>query len=132
MVKIFLALSLLCAFLLAQDEVLLEEVTTQEDPLATKVKSFLSDKTYDENKGFINVIFDPKSAFYQNDRVDAVKVVQTLKENGLLKLFFKKPQEFRLNFKTNGSPLFFVKLMGDLRICDRPSCLANTTAKKRL
>jgi len=67
MVKIFLALSLLCAFLLAQDEVLLEEVTTQEDPLATKVKSFLSDKTYDENKGFINVIFDPKSAFYQND-----------------------------------------------------------------
>ena len=113
MVKFFLSLLMLCSFALAQDEAILEEVNTQEDPLTTKIKSFLNEKTYEENKGFINVIFDPKSAFYQNDRVDAVKVVQTLKENGLLKLFFKKPQEFRLNFKTNGSPLFFVKLMGD-------------------
>ncbi|HFB53113.1 MAG TPA: hypothetical protein ENJ67_00140 [Sulfurimonas autotrophica] len=113
MVKFFLSLLMLCSFALAQDEAVLEEVNTQEDPLTTKIKSFLNEKTYEENKGFINVIFDPKSAFYQNDRVDAVKVVQTLKENGLLKLFFKKPQEFRLNFKTNGSPLFFVKLMGD-------------------
>ena len=113
MVKFFLSLLMLCSFAFAQDEAVLEEVNTQEDPLTTKIKSFLSEKTYEENKGFINVIFDPKSAFYQNDRVDAVKVVQTLKENGLLKLFFKKPQEFRLNFKTNGSPLFFVKLMGD-------------------
>ena len=113
MVKLFLLLLMLSSFAFAQDEALLEEVTVQEDPLTTKIKSFLNEKTYEENKGFINVIFDPKSAFYQNDRVDAVKVVQTLKENGLLKLFFKKPQEFRLNFKTNGSPLFFVKLMGD-------------------
>ncbi|QOP46434.1 hypothetical protein [Sulfurimonas paralvinellae] len=113
MVKFLLSLLLLCTFAFAEDEVVLEEVSSQDDNLTTKIKSFLNDKTYEENKGFINVIFDPKSSFYQNDRVDAVKVVQTLKENGLLKLFFKKPQEFRLNFKTNGSPLFFVKLMGD-------------------
>ncbi|MBA1432982.1 MAG: hypothetical protein FAF04_05195 [Epsilonproteobacteria bacterium] len=113
MIKFLLSLFLLSSFAFAQDEAVLEEVTTQEDPLTTKIKSFLSEKTYESNKGFINVIFDPKSDFYQNERVDAVKVVQTLKENGLLKLFFKKPQEFRLNFKTNGSPLFFVKLMED-------------------
>jgi len=113
MVKFFLFLLMLCSFALAQDEAIVAEVSTQEDPLTTKIKSFLNEQTYEANKGFINVIFDPKSDFYQNDRVDAVKVVQTLKENGLLKLFFKKPQEFRLNFKTNGSPLFFVKLMED-------------------
>jgi len=90
-----------------------EEVEVSEDPLTTKIKSFLSESSYENNKAFINVVFDPKEAFYINDRVDAVKVVQTLKENGLLKLFFKSPQEFQLNFKTSGSPLFFVKIMGD-------------------
>ncbi|WP_457747943.1 DNA replication terminus site-binding protein [Sulfurimonas sp.] len=91
----------------------LEEVEIKEDPLTEKIKSFLNTQTYEKNKAFINVIFDPKSSFYDNDRVNAVKVVQTLKENGLLKLFFKSPQEFQLNFKTSGSPLFFVKIMGD-------------------
>jgi len=113
MVKFLLSLLLLSSFALAQDEAVLGEVSVIEDPLTAKIKSFLNEKTYEDNKGFINVIFDPKSSFYQNDRVDAVKVVQTLKENGLLKLFFKKPQEFRLNFKTSGSPIFFVKIMGD-------------------
>ncbi len=113
MVKFLLSLLLLSSFAFAQDEAALGEVSVQEDPLTTKIKSFLNEKTYEDNKGFINVIFDPKSAFYENDRVDAVKVVQTLKENGLLKLFFKKPQEFRLNFKTSGSPIFFVKIMSD-------------------
>jgi len=81
--------------------------------LTSKIKSFLDEETYRENVDFINVIFDPKSAFYENQRVDTVEVIQTLKENGLLKLFFSKPRELKLNFKTSGAPLFFVKIMGD-------------------
>jgi hypothetical protein len=113
MVKILLSLFLLFSFSFSEELELLEEVVVKEDPLTSKIKSFLDTKTYEENKGFINVIFDPKSSFYENERVNAVKVVQTLKENGLLKLFFNSPREFRLNFKTSGSPLFFVKIMGD-------------------
>ena len=84
-----------------------------EDPLTAKIKSFLSAKTYRDNRAFINVIFEPKSAYYKNGRVDALEVVETLKENGLLHLYFKTPQEFQLNFKTSGYPIFFVKIMGD-------------------
>jgi len=113
MVKIFLSFLLICSFVAAQDEVTAGDITVQEDPLTTKIKSFLGEKSYANNEGFIRVIFEPKSAFYNEDRVDVVKVVQVLKENGLLKLFFKKPQEFRLNFETSGSPVFFVKLMSD-------------------
>jgi hypothetical protein len=113
MVKLLLSLLFLYSLAIAQEEKVVEEVSAQVDPLTQKIQSFLSKKTYEQNKGFIDTIFDPKFMYYNNDRVDAVKVVQTLKENGLLKLFFKKPQEFRLNFKTNGSPLFFVKLMSD-------------------
>ena len=82
-----------------------------EDQLTKKIKSFLSYNRYERNKKFINIIFSPKSDFYKNDKVDVVKVVQTLKENGLLKLFFNNPKELKLHFKTFGPPLFFVKLM---------------------
>lgn len=87
---------------------------SKDDPVTLKIKSFIDEDTYRNNEDFINVIFDPKSAYYVNDRVDAVKVIQTLKDNGLLKLFFKSPQEFHLTFKTNGSPIFFVRIMDDV------------------
>lgn len=117
MVKILLSLLLLFSFTYSDESIqemeLLEEVVITEDPLTSKIKNFLDAQTYTQNVDFINVIFDPKSAFYENQRVDTVKVIQTLKENGLLKLFFKNPRELKLNFKTSGAPLFFVKIMGD-------------------
>jgi len=84
-----------------------------EDLLSQKIESFLGNDVYERKLNFINVIFEPKSAFYKNDRVDIIKVVKTLKENGLLELFFKNPQELHLHFKTSGAPLFFVKIMSD-------------------
>lgn len=105
MVKIIVSLLLLFHFAYSAE--------IDEDPLETKIKSFLSEKAYAQNKDFIHVIFEPRSAFYIKERVDAVKVIQTLKENGLLNLFFTSPQDFRLNFRTSGFPLFFVKIMED-------------------
>jgi len=89
-------------------------ISAQEnEALNEKIKSFLSEKKYYENKAFIDVIFEPKSDFYKNGRVNALSVVQNLKDNGLLNLYFEKPQAFQLNFKTSSSPLFFVKIMSD-------------------
>ncbi|MDF1878805.1 hypothetical protein JHD46_04030 [Sulfurimonas sp. SAG-AH-194-C20] len=113
MVKYLLGFFLIFSLLQAQKIDILEEVQVSENPLTAKIKSFLDAETYRENSEFVNVIFDPDTAFYENERVDSVKVVQTLKENGLLKLFFAKPSELKLNFKTSGTPLFFVKIMGD-------------------
>ncbi len=116
MVKVLFSFLLLCSFSYAQNlsfNSLDTKVEVALDPLLVKIKTFLDEDTYTNNSEFINVIFDPKSDFYKNGRVDVVKVVQTLKENGLLKLYFDKPKELHLNFKTSGSPLFFVKIMGD-------------------
>lgn len=114
--KLFLLL--MCSLALTANDIValegdIESVVVKDDPLTEKIKEFVSQSKYEQNRAFINAVFDPKSAFYKNDRVDAVKVIQTLKENGLLDLFFDKPQEFRLNFKTNVSPIFFVKIMSD-------------------
>ncbi len=108
MVKIVLSFLLLFSFTFAE-----ETLESNDNNLTLKIKSFLDADVYEQNSAFVNVIFDPESDFYKNKRVDAVKVVQTLKENGLLDLFFNTPREIQLNFKTSGSPLFFVKLMGD-------------------
>lgn len=113
MVKAFVALCLFFSLAYASDLELFEKQGTQEDSLIEKIQSFLDEKSFYENRAFINIIFDPKSAFYKNERLDTLKIVQTLKENGLLELFFDRPREFQLNFKTSGSPLFFVKIMSD-------------------
>jgi hypothetical protein len=102
MVKYFIAL-LFATSLMAQ----------QGDMLTQKIQNLLSPSLYSENRGFVRVIFEPKSAYYRGDRVNTLKVIQTLKENGLLKLSFNKPTNFTIHFKTSGSPLFFVKVVGD-------------------
>lgn len=108
MVKIFLSFLLLAQFAFGDENFL-----DTEDLLSQKIENLLGTKEYEEKQNFINVIFDPKSVFYKNERVDVIKVAQTLEENGLLKLFFQAPQEVNLHFKTSGSPLLFVKLMSD-------------------
>jgi len=110
MVKFFLSLFFLSAILFAIED---ENTTTQPNisKLDAKIQTFLNDKSYQENKKYIKIIFSPEENFYINDHIDVVKVVNTLKDNGLLKLFFNKPKEFQLSFITSGSPLFFVKIM---------------------
>jgi len=106
MVKLFFTL-LLALSILSSDEII------EPDALTQKIQTFIEPQTYKQNSAYIDIIFSPKSDYYIGERVDAVKVIQTLKENGLLNLFFKKPSELTLEFKTSGSPLFFVKIMGD-------------------
>ncbi len=81
--------------------------------LNKKIQSLLDEKSYEQNRAFIKLLFSPASDFFYKDRVDSVKVIATLKENGLLNLFYNKPTEVELGFKTNGAPLFFVKIITD-------------------
>nr|WP_321266749.1 hypothetical protein [uncultured Sulfurimonas sp.] len=89
------------------------ETLKEVDALTQKIQTLIDPKIYKQNSAYIGILFSPASDYYIGDRVNAVKVIQTLKENGLLNLFFKKPSELTLHFKTSGSPLFFVKIMGD-------------------
>lgn len=116
MVKILLVFFFLTFSLVAKDNFLSAastNTTEKNDLLIEKIKTFVTEESYSKNKNFINFIFSPVENFYRQDRVDIVKVAQTLKENGLLNLFFDAPRELQLSFTTSGSPLFFVKIMGD-------------------
>ena len=60
----------------------------EEDLLIEKIKTFIDIDLYEHNSAYIDIIFSPKTDYYNNDRIDSVKVIQTLKYNGLLNLFF--------------------------------------------
>lgn len=118
MVKIFVLLLLLTTYtlnaeLISQDETVTEEVKQSEELLQEKIRALIGEHSYARHAKFIKIIFADKDAFFTNERVDVTKVIQTLKDNGLLDLFFKKPQEMHLTFQSSGYPLFFVKIMSD-------------------
>ena len=108
MVRLFLSFVLL--FTLSGAET---TGTQSKNLLNEKIKQLMDESVYNKNRGYIKTIFAKKSRYYKQDRVKIMRVVQTLKANGLLKLRFKNPQELILSFKTTGHPMFFVKIMGD-------------------
>ena len=118
MVKIFFSLLLLFSFSFADDigenfDAQVVELDPLHEQLNLKIRSLLDESVYRKNEAYIKIIFSPESDFITNHHIDAVKVVETLKENGLLSLYFDKPRELILNFKTSDNPLFFMKIMGD-------------------
>ena len=99
MVRVFLISLFILSFLRA-------------DLLDEKIKSLVTQKTYEKHFRLINKIFQSKDQFYlTKDRVDILKVIKVLKENGLLKLFFDEPKENFITFQTNSNPLFFMKII---------------------
>jgi hypothetical protein len=108
MVRLFFSFLLLIAFTTS-----VVADTQSKNLLDEKIKELVDAKVYNKNRAYIKTRFAKKSKYYKQDRVNVMRVVSTLKANGLLKLRFKKPQELILSFKTTGHPMFFVKIMGD-------------------
>lgn len=79
-----------------------------------KIQNLLGEKAYAKNRAFIDAITKPKSNYLVgSSRVDTLKLVRVLKENGLLNIFFNSPQEFSISFKTSSKPNLFIKIVND-------------------
>ncbi len=114
MVKIVFTISFfftLCFANIVQEQV--SDVESNREMLDLKIKSFLPTQVYVDNKSYINTILFNELSYIVDNRVDSLKIVRKLKDDGLLELYFEKPSELRLNFHTSDNPLFFVKIMGD-------------------
>jgi hypothetical protein len=82
--------------------------------LDDKIKDFVAPSTYKMHKSLINVLFKKQDEFVlKNGRVDIIKVVDTLKKNGLLNIFFDKPKYVEFEFKTVTNHLLFMKILTD-------------------
>ena len=91
-------------------------VTTflQATILEDKIESFIGEKVYKTQKNLIRILFKDESSFLKVDSsVDDIKVLQKLKDNGILKLFYKDPQELNLSFITKNNSLVFMRVINE-------------------
>ena len=90
--------------------VTLMQATLLED----KIESFIGEKEYKTQKNLIRILFKNESLFLREDSgVDDIKVLAKLKDSGLLKLFYKEPQELNLSFSTKDNSLIFMRVINE-------------------
>jgi hypothetical protein len=92
---------------------LFTSLLADEDSLDSTLNSILGTKSYNANRGLINVIFKQKSSYYNGSSVDVIKVFKSLENNKLVNLSLKTSQNITLSFSTKGSSIFLVKIMSD-------------------
>lgn len=103
-ILLFIALLLFNTNALASDSSVVDD----------KIQNLVNSDIYKKNRQFIDVITTPKSEFVKEDgSANTLKIIKILKDNGILKLFFKTPKELNINFKTSSNPNFFIKVMND-------------------
>lgn len=85
------------------------------DLIDDKVRSLVDPQSYVQHQRLIEVIFRNRGEFYiDENRLDVVKIVTALKENGLLDIFYRgEPKELKASFRTVTSPNFFIKAIKD-------------------
>lgn len=82
--------------------------------LKDKIESFIGEKEYRTQKNLIRILFKDKSAFLKDDSsVDDIKVLERLKDSGILKLFYAKPQKLDLTFSTKENSLIFMRVINE-------------------
>jgi hypothetical protein len=81
--------------------------------IETQIRSIINESSYDTHHKLIELIFRDEDAFLAEGKADTIKVIKKLKANGLLKLFFKKPQQIEVTFQTGGNASFFIKILRD-------------------
>ncbi|WP_233709709.1 hypothetical protein [Helicobacter salomonis] len=74
-----------------------------------KIKNLVGEKFYQVNKNFIWRVFNKRETFYQQGQLQVKKVVDALKDNGLLPLKFGKPSTLQVSFQAKTSPLLLLK-----------------------
>ena len=78
-----------------------------------QIKSIINETSYTKHKKLIRLVFSDEDSFLSDGKVQTIKIIKKLKENGLLKLYFTKPKLIEVTFITGGNASFFIKLLRD-------------------
>ena len=82
--------------------------------LDDKIKEFVGEEKYLKHNKLINIIFKDSDEYYdQNNKINLIKVLTKLKDNGLIEQNFYKPVEFILKLETKSNCKIFVRTIFD-------------------
>ncbi len=85
------------------------------DVVTNKIKNLMGSTQYKKKKNLINILFKKRGTYkISNTKANSVRILSKLKENGLIKLFFKYPQVLNITFSTkNENGVIFIKIVTD-------------------
>ncbi|MFP4486971.1 MAG: hypothetical protein ACLFOC_08405 [Campylobacterales bacterium] len=83
------------------------------DQLDTKIKTYMSDQEYHKHSRLLDMVFKNKESFYSYGSVDSIKVLKTLRQNGLLRLSLGSPQHLVVGFKLDFASFIGIKAISD-------------------
>ncbi len=81
--------------------------------LENKIENLIGEKEFQIHKNLINLLFKKKERFITSDKINYLNVVQELKNNGLLKLRFKRPQNIQIEFQAINKSFKAYKILTD-------------------
>ncbi|MCE3036215.1 hypothetical protein LW135_00010 [Helicobacter sp. faydin-H20] len=79
------------------------------DFLFDRVRNFVGDEVFKINKNFIEKLFSQQQIFFRDGVLDNKKVLETLKNNGLMSLKFNSPKDVSIVFSSHTSPIFLLR-----------------------
>lgn len=78
------------------------------------IADLVDQESQKSHKKLLGVLFQYEDDYMdQNGTIDLIKVIKTLKENGLLQIFYKEPAELKAKFTSTLEPLFMMKAVSD-------------------
>lgn len=83
--------------------------------LEDRVRLYIGDVVYKINSNFIKKLFNNKDKFILNDgTLDSLSILKVLKNNGLLDMRLKNPQDIDITISTKSSPIFLTYSMNNI------------------
>ncbi|MCK5111448.1 MAG: hypothetical protein KAQ94_07995 [Arcobacteraceae bacterium] len=88
--------------------------TLNANELLNKIENLMGKEQFNLHNNLIHILFRTQEKFYITDnRLNYKLILETLKENGLLHLKFKKPKQINIEFTTNNDPIKSLKILND-------------------
>lgn len=84
------------------------------DLLEDKVKMLVDDRNYIVHQKLLEVLFKDRESFMAGDKPETLKIVRTLKENGLLNIFYRTPRPIEMTIETGLNPPLVMKTVLDV------------------
>ena len=85
------------------------------DVLENTIASFMGDTEFYSQKNLVKIVFNNPSSYVDEvtGKPNALEIIKTLKDNGLIRLFYKEAQMLELTFHASTEPLLFMRVINE-------------------
>ena len=90
-------------------------VLAYASPVENMAAQFMGPSAYQTQRNLVRILFSDKEAFIdpKSGEPHAIKILETLKENGLLNLFYPDTKSITITFSAKEHPMLFMRIVNE-------------------